>query len=181
MGARGQPIAVANDKAAKIAKAAHSNGTTLREEAELRAEALGLKPYDAMMEQYDPGSRAADIDPVFAELKAFFTEVRSELKKVTWPGRKQVWRRFGSNGRMAGDVLWVEEDDHPGERLIQGVMLGGRRLHKLESLTEIRARAAHNIEALPEPLRRLDPDATYPVTVSEGLVRLAAEVDKRLV
>jgi len=100
--------------------------------------------------------------------------------KVTWPGRKQVWRRFGSNGRMAGDVLSVEEDDHPGERLIQSVMLGGRRLHKPESLTEIRARAAHNIEALPEPLRRLDPDATYPVTVSEGLVRLAAEVDKRL-
>jgi nicotinate phosphoribosyltransferase len=100
--------------------------------------------------------------------------------KVTWPGRKQVWRRFGSNGRMAGDVLSVEEDDQPGDRLIQGAMLGGRRVHKPESLTEIRARAAHNIEALPEPLRRLDPDATYPVTVSEGLVRLAAEVDKRL-
>ncbi len=44
---------------------------TLREEAALRAQALGLSPYDAMMEQYDPGSRAADIDPVFAELKSF--------------------------------------------------------------------------------------------------------------
>jgi len=25
-----------------------------------------------------------------AELRAFFTEVRSELKKVTWPSRKEV-------------------------------------------------------------------------------------------
>jgi carboxypeptidase Taq len=46
---------------------------TLREEAQLRADALKLSPYDAMMEQYDPGSRAADIDPVFAELKSFLT------------------------------------------------------------------------------------------------------------
>jgi len=43
----------------------------VREEAALRGEALGLDPYDALMEQYDPGNRAADIAPVFAELKAF--------------------------------------------------------------------------------------------------------------
>jgi carboxypeptidase Taq len=43
----------------------------MREEAELRASALGLAPYDALMEQYDPGNRTADIAPVFAELKIF--------------------------------------------------------------------------------------------------------------
>jgi carboxypeptidase Taq len=43
----------------------------MREEAELRAKALGLNPYDALMEQYDPGNRAADIAPVFAELRTF--------------------------------------------------------------------------------------------------------------
>lgn len=42
-----------------------------REEAGLRAQAFGLDPYDALMEQYDPGNRAADITPVFAELKSF--------------------------------------------------------------------------------------------------------------
>ena len=42
----------------------------VREEAALRAAALKLDPYDALMEQYDPGNRAADIAPVFAELKA---------------------------------------------------------------------------------------------------------------
>lgn len=43
----------------------------VREEAALRADALGLDPYDALMEQYDPGNRAADITPVFDELKTF--------------------------------------------------------------------------------------------------------------
>jgi carboxypeptidase Taq len=47
---------------------------TAREEAELRAAALGLSPYDAMMEQYDPGNRAADIAPVFDQLKVFLKD-----------------------------------------------------------------------------------------------------------
>ena len=47
---------------------------TAREEAQLRSAALQLAPYDAMMEQYDPGNRAADIAPVFAELKAFLKD-----------------------------------------------------------------------------------------------------------
>ncbi|PBC05971.1 carboxypeptidase M32 [Mesorhizobium sp. WSM3860] len=46
----------------------------VREEAALRAEALGLAPYDALMEQYDPGNRAADITPVFVVLKAFLKD-----------------------------------------------------------------------------------------------------------
>ncbi|WP_196257665.1 carboxypeptidase M32 [Pelagibacterium limicola] len=45
-----------------------------REEAAMRADALGLAPYDAMMEQYDPGNRAADIAPIFEDLKAFLVD-----------------------------------------------------------------------------------------------------------
>ena len=48
--------------------------TLVREEAALRAEALGLDPYDALMEQYDPGNRAAGITPVFSELKTFLAD-----------------------------------------------------------------------------------------------------------
>ncbi len=42
-----------------------------REEAQLRSEVLKLAPYDALIEQFDPGSRTADITPVFTELKTF--------------------------------------------------------------------------------------------------------------
>ena len=45
-----------------------------REEAQLRASALKLAPYDALIEQYDPGSRVADIAPVFTELKTFLKD-----------------------------------------------------------------------------------------------------------
>lgn len=46
----------------------------VREEAALRAGVLKLDPYDALMEQYDPGNRAADVAPVFATLKAFLKD-----------------------------------------------------------------------------------------------------------
>jgi carboxypeptidase Taq len=54
----------------------------VREEAARRAEALKLSPYDALMEQFDPGNRAADIDPVFADLKAFLKDFVGEALEV---------------------------------------------------------------------------------------------------
>lgn len=53
-----------------------------REEAALRSEALGLDPYDALMEQYDPGNRVADITPVFTDLKAFLKDFAPEALAV---------------------------------------------------------------------------------------------------
>ncbi len=54
----------------------------VREEAAMRADKTGLGPYDALMEQYDPGNRAADISPVFAELKAFLRDFVPEALAV---------------------------------------------------------------------------------------------------
>src|SRR5215510_11484387 len=42
--------------------------------------------------------------------------------KATWPGRKQVWRHMGADGRMVGDALSAEHDQQPGEPLIELVM-----------------------------------------------------------
>ncbi|MFN3658975.1 MAG: nicotinate phosphoribosyltransferase [Pseudolabrys sp.] len=98
--------------------------------------------------------------------------------KATWPGRKQVWRSFGGDGRMAGDVLSVETDTPPGETLVEPVMRGGKRLAPQESLADMRARAARNLEQLPEPLRRLEPGASYPVKVADALIALAEEADR---
>ena len=100
--------------------------------------------------------------------------------KATWPGRKQVWRHYGPDGRIARDVLSVEDDGQTGEPLIQPVMQGGRRIAPRPTLAETRARAARDLERLPEPLRRLEPGASCPVDVADALVRLADAFDRRL-
>ena len=115
---------------------------------------------------------------------------KRSAKKATWPGRKQVWRRYGADGRMAGDLLALDSPTPPsparaggrdggGEPLIQPVMQGGRRLRPAPSLDEIRRHAKRELERLPEPLRRLQPGTTYPVEVADELKQLAAEVDRR--
>lgn len=98
--------------------------------------------------------------------------------KATWPGRKQVWRAYDLDGRMAGDVLSIETDKHPGETLIVPVMRDGKRLAPPPSLDEIRARAARDLARLPEPLRRLEQGVTYPVKVADALMKLADEADR---
>ena len=100
--------------------------------------------------------------------------------KATWPGRKQVWRSYGSDGRMTGDIITLEGDPQPGEPLLQPVMKAGRRIGQAPTLAKIRERAARELERLPEPLRRLDPQASYPITISEPLRRLTEETDRRL-
>jgi len=100
--------------------------------------------------------------------------------KITWPGRKQVWRRYRPDGCMAGDVLSLESDRQDGEPLLVPVMQNGRRLRPSPSLADIRAVAARDLERLPQPLRELTPETHYPVTVADALVRLAAEVDERI-
>ena len=100
--------------------------------------------------------------------------------KASWPGRKQVWRRYGADGRMTGDLVGVEDEGRDGEALLRPVMRGGRRLASPPTLAESRAVAAADLARLPEPLRRLEPDARYPVEISPALQRLAGAVDARL-
>ncbi len=108
---------------------------------------------------------------------------RSE-NKATWPGRKQVWRRYDAEGRMSGDVLSLDSGTAPsdtnGEPLLQLVMQHGKRIAPSPTLDEIRRHAKRELEHLPEPLRRLEPGASYPVEVADDLIKLAADVDRRV-
>ncbi|GHA14686.1 carboxypeptidase Taq [Devosia pacifica] len=54
----------------------------VREEAALRSDALGLAPYDALMEQYDPGNRTETLNPIFADLKGFLKDFVPEALDV---------------------------------------------------------------------------------------------------
>jgi len=97
--------------------------------------------------------------------------------KVTWPGRKQVWRSYDTDGRMRGDILSLASDTQAGEALLVPVMRAGKRLAPSPTLAQIRERAAADLARLPEALRRLQPGAEYPVTISDALRALAAQAD----
>jgi len=98
--------------------------------------------------------------------------------KATWPGRKQVYREYDAEGRMAGDILCLDSEGYSGEPLLELVMKGGRRTERLPTLQDARRLCARELERLPEALKSIDRAAPYPVTVSRGLKELAAAVDE---
>lgn len=98
--------------------------------------------------------------------------------KVTWPGRKQVYRRRDGDGIMDGDVLTLDDDRPAGEPLLRPVMRGGRHAGPTESLDMIRARVRSQLAALPPQFGSLDKAADYPVAVAPALRALADEVDR---
>jgi nicotinate phosphoribosyltransferase len=105
---------------------------------------------------------------------------KSSPGKATWPGRKQVWREYDSEGRMARDIVSMEDDRPAGTPLIARVMAGGRRVAPAPTLDEIRSHAAREVDTLPDSLRRLEKAAAYPVAIGERLRQLSAETDRRI-
>lgn len=99
--------------------------------------------------------------------------------KATWPGRKQVWREYGPDGRIKGDTLALEGDRRDGRPLLQPIMRTGRLIDTLPRLQAIRAYAAAELASLPEPLRQLQAER-YPVTVAPSVTQLAEECDRRV-
>lgn len=97
--------------------------------------------------------------------------------KSTWPGRKQVFRRYRADGRMESDTIGLESDRPAGRPLIEKVMEDGRRIQPSPALSVARARAAESLACLPHALRELDPGAAFEVEISESIRALAAQVD----
>lgn len=98
--------------------------------------------------------------------------------KATWPGRKQVFRRYGADEIMLDDVITVDGDAQRGETLIRPVLRAGRRVCPAESLDDIRARVRTGLARLPLPFRELDEAPRHPVRLAPALRQLAAAVDR---
>jgi nicotinate phosphoribosyltransferase len=113
-------------------------------------------------------------------------EVRSVAKfsaaKVTYPGKKQVYRASDSRGLFAGDTIALAEEKVPGtEALLVPVMKNGQRSVPRTDLAEARTRCNEQVARLPEPLRAWKTAAVaYPVRHSQRLEDLTQDVRRRL-
>ncbi|SCX54345.1 nicotinate phosphoribosyltransferase [Nitrosospira sp. Nsp1] len=129
----------------------------------------------------DVSSDAPSLDCAY-KLQEYAGKARRKRSegKATWPGRKQVYRKYNSaNGFMAGDIVALAENDsHDGEPLIVPVMQAGRRINESPPLDEIRLRTLENYARLPKPLATLEVVPVYPVGISASLQALAKHLDE---
>ena len=100
--------------------------------------------------------------------------------KVTWPGKKQVYRRQGDEGVASSDVIALCNETVTGAiPLLQPVMKAGKRVSSPLSVQDIRKYCLASIKTLPEALKEISPALSncYPVQISDALQALADEVD----
>jgi len=97
--------------------------------------------------------------------------------KATWPGRKQVFRRYDREGRIAGDTLALASDTVAGRPLLVPLVRAGKPVVPRVSVAQARAHAAAELARLPDPLRELGDALPFPVEVAPSLVALAAAID----
>jgi nicotinate phosphoribosyltransferase len=98
-------------------------------------------------------------------------------QKQTYPGCKQVWRRF-HDGIAAGDVIALAGEPGPsGARpLLTRVMHRGRREFPPVPVRDLREACAVAVSELPGEMRVLRPAAQYDVRLSAGVQALLAQL-----
>jgi nicotinate phosphoribosyltransferase len=104
--------------------------------------------------------------------------------KVTYPGRKQVYRCSGADGNYRDDIIALDYESVPqGEPLLVPAMRAGKRIAAgtpESRLQEARARCIAGLARLPAAVTRLSAPATLPVRRSERLEALLDDVRRRV-
>jgi nicotinate phosphoribosyltransferase len=101
--------------------------------------------------------------------------------KVTYPGRKQVFRFAGRSKEWKEDVIALENENCPGGvPMLTRVMRGGKRVAPVVAVSEARARCLADLARLPKRYRQISRPSVYPVSHSTRLEALLDEVRRRV-
>jgi nicotinate phosphoribosyltransferase len=98
--------------------------------------------------------------------------------KATWPGRKQVLREYGEDGRIRSDVIAPAGQHGAGRPLLAPVMRAGRRLGVLPDLEGSRERARRELASVPAAGVRIEDPEPLEAQVAPELRMLAERVDR---
>lgn len=98
--------------------------------------------------------------------------------KISYPGRKQVFRVFDKHGRLKQDILGLD-DEHLGKPLLEPVVIKGKLQHPLPSLSEIKKYLDSQLLTLPEKLKLIDKTTPYVVNISAKLNHLSKQTKKK--
>jgi nicotinate phosphoribosyltransferase len=101
--------------------------------------------------------------------------------KVTYPGRKQVFRYSDAAGEFKSDKIALEsESANGGTPLLVQFMRDGRRVVPKEPVQISRERAMTNLAHLPKRYRQISRKAAYPVHYSSLLEKMLEKVRRRV-
>lgn len=132
-----------------------------------------LKAANAQIDGYGLGTRLVTGSPVNGVYKLVEIDgipvMKKSTGKVTYPGRKQIFRSL-VGGKVKADTLGLVTDNPLGEKpLLQMVVKEGQRLQPPETLAAIRQRTAASVASLPQETRQLNDPVAVPIEISATL------------
>ena len=110
----------------------------------------------------------------------FLATMKLSKHKVTYPGRKQVFRLQDKYGKFKHDILGLEKEKVGGKPLLVKVVDKGRIIYKLPGIEKIKAHVKNNLSGFPEDLKRVNPKLKYSVVISPRLKKLKQGLTSRL-
>ena len=120
------------------------------------------------------------ISEVTDENGKFLPTMKLSKAKVTYPGRKQVYRIPDKKGLFLKDILGLEKEKIKGIPLLKRVVHRGRVVYKSPSLENIRNSSRNNLSGFAQNLKDADSRFKYPVLVSPGLLNLRKSLSRKL-
>jgi len=120
------------------------------------------------------------ISEVTNEDGRFLPTMKLSKGKVTYPGRKQVFRIQDKRGRFVKDILGLEKEKIRGRPLLKKVVERGRVIYKPPSLDKIRESLKNNLSGFPQKLKDIIPRYRYPVIISPQLKKLRSILVRHL-
>lgn len=110
----------------------------------------------------------------------FLPTMKLSKGKVTYPGRKQVFRIKDKKGRFIKDALGLEKEKLKGTPLLIKVVDKGKIIYKAPSLKQIRAVLKGRLSKFNAALQAVYPRYKYPVVISPQLRKLRAGLANQL-
>jgi nicotinate phosphoribosyltransferase len=110
---------------------------------------------------------------------------RSVLKlspgKISWPGKKQVFRQRDSQGKLQRDAIGLRDENLPDtEPLLQKVMERGQVVRPQPALDESRTILRQEFACLPESAKAIRNPSPYPVEFTPKLTALLDQIEQEI-
>ena len=101
-------------------------------------------------------------------------KIKVSEEKLTYPGKKQVYRIYTTEGMFKEDILSLENEPNPpnSEALLIPIMKNGEIITNIPNIDEIQEFYLENIKKLPDSYKKLEKIQVPKVKISEKLQQL---------
>ncbi|TFG13396.1 MAG: nicotinate phosphoribosyltransferase [Promethearchaeota archaeon] len=108
-------------------------------------------------------------------------KIKISEEKITYPGKKQVYRIYNNDGKLKEDLLMLDDEPAPpnSEAVLIPIMKKGKLINQLPNLDEIHQYYNENIIKLPNEYKKLEENHVFNLKISEKLVKLTNSLKQR--